>query len=294
MSERGTSKTVVVADLPRFGLGNLLLVWARALVYARTHDIPLYVYGWHRFRLGPWLRGERVKRLYGGYFDRQVSAANWWRTYFAFLLAQRAGQVTEERFLASEPPRRFVRFNGLPDPPDIFKGLHEHRDMIRSSLFEMLSPKIQSQLNAAPTPAVAMHIRRGDFQREGGKLFQLGGRISVTPIEYFVAAIKRIREEMDPTIPVTIFTDGTREELSEVLTLDKVRLADNNPDIVDLLLMSKSSFVVPSTLSTFSYWSCFLSDATILRFPYEDMRPIRPGFSSAYEGDVFAWPPPQA
>lgn len=64
-------KTVVIADIPRCGLGNKMLVWAKAMIFARAHDLPLYTFGWEQFNLGPLLRGERSNRFYTGYFKKE-------------------------------------------------------------------------------------------------------------------------------------------------------------------------------------------------------------------------------
>jgi hypothetical protein len=65
-------KPVVVADLPRAGLGNILFVWAKALIFSRLNNLPLEIIGWDKFKLGPWLRGERSKRDYSGSWTNEV------------------------------------------------------------------------------------------------------------------------------------------------------------------------------------------------------------------------------
>ena len=56
-------KNIVLAKLPKAGLANKLLVWARALVFAKENNYELFVIGWFDFKLGPFLRNEKTKRI---------------------------------------------------------------------------------------------------------------------------------------------------------------------------------------------------------------------------------------
>ena len=67
------NKPTVIADIPRCGLGNKMLVWAKACVFAKKHDLPMFTYGWEQFNIGPWLRGEKSNRYYAGYFKKNGS-----------------------------------------------------------------------------------------------------------------------------------------------------------------------------------------------------------------------------
>src|SRR5258705_11167494 len=64
-------RSLVHARLPRGGLGNKLLVWARATVFGRLNKLPVITTGWADVKIGPLLRRERFKRYYFGYFRRQ-------------------------------------------------------------------------------------------------------------------------------------------------------------------------------------------------------------------------------
>ena len=46
------------------GLGNILFPWATALVYAKKHDLKRIQTTWKNFKIGPFLRKERDKRMY--------------------------------------------------------------------------------------------------------------------------------------------------------------------------------------------------------------------------------------
>jgi len=59
---------LVYPQLPRAGLGNMLLVWARAVLFADINSIPVIAPNWGQIRIGTYLRGERDKRYYGNLF----------------------------------------------------------------------------------------------------------------------------------------------------------------------------------------------------------------------------------
>ena len=46
------------------GLGNILLPWATAIVYAKTHNLTRLQTTWKNLKIGTFLRKERDKRMY--------------------------------------------------------------------------------------------------------------------------------------------------------------------------------------------------------------------------------------
>jgi hypothetical protein len=49
--------------------------------------------------------------------------------------------------------------------------------------------------------------------------------------------------------------------------LTNIQFSGKNPDIVDLVLLSKSKLIVTSATSTFSYWAAFLSNSPVIMHP---------------------------
>src|SRR5919202_2334278 len=62
---------LVYPQLPRAGLGNMLLVWARAVLFAHINSLPVVAPTWGKVRIGAYLRGERDKRYYGHLFCQE-------------------------------------------------------------------------------------------------------------------------------------------------------------------------------------------------------------------------------
>ncbi len=55
--------------------------------------------------------------------------------------------------------------------------------------------------------------------------------------------------------------------LNSLFTLENISMSEGNPDIVDMVLLSRSEIIVTATGSTFSYWAGFLSDVPVILHP---------------------------
>lgn len=81
----------VVCKLAKAGLGNQLFPLLEALIFADINNLPVKVIGYHQFKMGPYLRGEKSKHKYTGYFTFQ-------RNFFAekldaFLIKKKKGNT---------------------------------------------------------------------------------------------------------------------------------------------------------------------------------------------------------
>ncbi|WP_315819857.1 hypothetical protein [Paraflavitalea speifideaquila] len=148
----------------------------------------------------------------------------------------------------------------------------------------MLSPHVISKLNDLGSPAIGLHIRMGDFRElKAGEDFNKVGAVR-TPESYFIDMINLIRKINGAQLPVTIVTDGYRHELEGLLALQNIKIMEGNPDIVDMLVLSRSKIIITSASSTFSYWAGFLSDVPVIVHPSLRNLKLRPdGF---YEGPL--------
>jgi hypothetical protein len=242
----------IYVRFPRTGLGNMLLVWSRAFVFSRLNELPMVTTSWGRIQWGAWLRWERKKRAYWGYFRED----GWWKRWSAAIRAQRLTVVTEPEVKHwSQTAGKLFLFDQVSPQKDLFGPLKAHRDMVKEGLFAILSPRMKTALDTYTSPVIAVHIRRGDFKYGN----------PITPTAFFIDAIQLAREAAGKELPVTLFTDAARDEIRDVLALPGVELTGNKPDILDILLMSKSRVIILSQSSTFSYWGAFLSDAVIIK-----------------------------
>jgi glycosyl transferase family 11 len=270
-------KASVYVKFPRTGLGNMLLVWSRGYVFATINDIPLITSSWGAIRWGAWIRWERKKRMYWGYFKENT----WWERISLSLRKKSYNIISEPRvsqLSLSENERSLFIFDRIYTDNDLFSPVRSHRLLVRQGIMDMLLPDMQKRLNEYETPVISVHIRRGDFK--------LGNPI--TPNSFFINAINLAREMSGKELPVTVFTDAAMEEISDVLSLPGVKPAENKPDILDILLMSRSKLIVLSQSSTFSYWGAFLSDAIVIKPEGDWQNDLRPAEinHTIFEGNV--------
>lgn len=61
----------VVCKLSKAGLGNQLFPLLHGLVFAKINNLPIIIVGYNRIKIGPYLRKEKSKRNYSGYFKFQ-------------------------------------------------------------------------------------------------------------------------------------------------------------------------------------------------------------------------------
>lgn len=255
-------RSLVVAKLPKAGLGNKLLVWAEAFVYSSKNNLRLYIKGLNVISIGPLLRGERVKRFYWGQFKRNSPA---------MIIRYIIGKTLYKRNINDSPniPQDFsiYEFNMVPHWSDYFEKFKSERALIIKA-FESLFSRSSKRLFLSQTyPVVACHIRMGDFKKLPANTdFKTVGATR-TPLHYFVQTISQVRILSGIDLQVTIFTDGYPEDLKEVLALGNIRFHEPVNEIVDMLLMSKAKLIITSAGSTFGYWAGFLSEAILIRHP---------------------------
>jgi hypothetical protein len=284
-----------IAILPNAGLGNMLFSWAHAQVFAALNDMPACSIGWSRPHIGPLLRGQRL-RFYGRSLKQPLSGI------VACGLLRARGKVVRnpplQRIVDSPSLKRDHLFvwDKIPHWSDFFGELKPFRDLVKQRLWDTVNPTIRVRVVTAERPAIAVHIRCGDFHKlRAGEDFSCAGGAR-TPLEYFVSTIQEIRRCCGTDVPVTVFTDGRPAEMQSVLDLPSVRLAEGNKPIFDLLLMSRAHLIIVSASSTFGYWAGFLSDSPVLLHPDHIHASHRPGwineryFEGAAVGPFETWP----
>lgn len=245
----------VYVKLPKTGLGNMLLVWARGIVFAKINDMECITSSWWGFRWGALVRREARKRLYWRYFNetsivKQLSSKYFLKNYKVVVEPQ-VKKIEE----SSKSFKKVYLFNKVITESNIFEPLDGYQDYIKNMLLKNLHDSKKNILNKYSIPVIGVHIRRGDFK--------LGS--TITPLEYFIDGIKKIRELVGTDLPVTVFTDASEEELENLMKLSNIKIAEKKPDILDIILLGQSKIMILSSTSTFSYWGAFLSDAIVLR-----------------------------
>lgn len=272
------NKHIVWVRIPKAGLGNKILLWANALAFAKKNNLPLITTNWFSIHIGPWLRGEKSKRLYTGYF-KQI---NLLQRLFIHVLALSKKKIKNPDFdlnVQILSNQHIIVFNSYKFWMHYFDNIKNHRSTIQEVFFnQLLTAKIRNEYNALAPPFIGVHVRRGDFltYQENKQFDAWNTWCTRTPIEYFINTIQNIRAFIGKEVSVSVFSDGNKQELADLLKLNNTTLITGNKDIIDMLQLSKSKIIIPSPGSTFSLLAAFLSNAVILHHPNFWMRPIRP------------------
>jgi hypothetical protein len=147
--------------------------------------------------------------------------------------------------------------------------------LIGELLAQTIRTNYLKQLLSLPPPLVSVHIRRGDFRTlKPDENFASVGNVR-TPDCYFHKVLTDLRSAAGYQVPITVFSDGTPDELRFIMDLPDVNLSPAPNDVVDLLLLARSRVIICSAASTFSEWAGYLSNAVILRHPQHIHSPIR-------------------
>jgi len=272
--------SLVICKVPRAGLGNQLFPIMKAFTFGHINRLPVIVTGYSQLKIGPYLRREKVKRNYQGYFNFQ-------KTFFAEQIDKWRLRINKKFQVCSEPslqeiinereeaPTMFV-YSEIPQWNDYFGGLREHRQTVVKLFNDLISQGIKKKIALQQPPCIGVHIRMGDFRKlKDGEDFSKVGAVR-TPEDYFINLILAIRKMHGSALPVSVFTDGYAHEFEKLFLLDHIKLIEGNPDLVDMVLLSKSKIIIASAGSTFSYWAGFLANAPLILHPDHIHQPIRP------------------
>ena len=245
-----------VAILPRCGLANKLFVWARCLEWSRRNNVEMLPTLWSQLRIGPIIRGEKDFKFYTGLFVSS-SISSWIKWITKMLCLKNIHEVEHARFL--DDSAGIYIFSELRDH---FKGLEDSRTLILDELLRIVKPEIREIYFCTPSPVLGVHIRLGDFVNIQEAL----------SIHWYVEQILFIRKIVSAEIPVTIFSDGHKNQLEEILKIPNVSWFDSGNPLIDLLVMSKSKFLVGNGKSSYFAWASFLGDIPSLSQDGQSLR----------------------
>src|SRR5688500_1341685 len=191
----------------RIGMCNRLFTWAHGYVFSYRYNLPYAVNGWYKTQIGPWIRSERTKRFYAGYFiDQSDLAGYYFRRIFrrnGILYNPPLNQMPVESHIHT------IIFNTIPHSGHYFKELKGHNLIIKQALMAMIVRPIRERLQKTKGPDIGVHVRLGDFQVSN----------SSEKMTFYIDAINFIRQQYGENLSVVIFSDGYEEQLKELLSL---------------------------------------------------------------------------
>lgn len=254
--KKSLSKVFVYPQLPsvydfgiiRFrgsGLANCLFIVSRAYLIAKKNNWEIINPTWGNFSFGPYIRHEKDKRHYFGLFKSIGISGIHKLTLLASL------KKTDYNELNADS-KGIVKVAGLGN---YFEDLLTEHLNVKTLILGMLEDKISNFIqNISLNNTIGIHIRLGDFSSE-----------MRTEINWYVKITKHIFEKYNDNYKFYIFSDGTDNELSQLLSLPLVERAFYGNAISDIIALSKCRLIIGSD-STFSGWSAFLGQNPII-FP---------------------------
>ena len=252
MSFIETTKSKCYALLPHAGLGNKLFIWAQCVLFAKQNNCDYYVTGWYHLHIRTLFKiiflGKKRHEYYLSPFVTKPfnSIAFLWfnKNKSKFIDQAGCGDILR----SSSTDYYFKDMNN----DNYFLVLRDHRKTITEIFWASIKKKY---LPEDQSMEIGIHIRRGDFVKLG----------MISPVDYFRDTLKLIRAYVGHPLRAKIYSDGSEEELSDILNEPNTFFHSSSDPMQDLLSLSKSRIVILSANSTFGMWAAFFSEAIIIR-----------------------------
>lgn len=220
------------------GLANCMIIAARAYILSQKNNYKYINPTWRRFGPGPILRREKDSRFYSGLF--KGVGINGIKKYFFLLLS----------FFGC---KKIIKIDDLGN---YFLDLKENYELSVDFFKKSINEKVLVKLGGFDfNNAIGVHIRIGDYKKIG--LF--------TDLKFYKDIILSIKNIFGDKYNILVFSDGTDDELSEVLLIDGVSRIFFGNAIADIIALSKCKMIVASD-STFSGMAAFLEQKPVI-FP---------------------------
>lgn len=240
------------------GLGNLLFIYSRAIVFAKKENRKMIYPTWTSFRIGPWLRHERDKRLYNNLFRNTSGSVSGVRKWL-LLWTQPKSEYDHQK----ENNEKITVFSYNHMKMD-FSDLTDYYSDIYSTLIRELQPQNYTIVKNKER-VVSVHVRLGDFAMNNTELLKQGVNNIRTSIEWYLRILTQIQDQVE-NIEFHIFSDGSDEELKEILALKNTKRVFYGSSIADIFAMAQSKLIVSSG-SSFSLWARFLGQSCCISAP---------------------------
>ncbi len=252
--------------LGRYGLGNMLFPWARCFLWCKDHQVPMLAPRWTYLRIGPYLRGERDKRNYqylfhGKGYIREPRRA-WIHLTGQVISEQAVAQISQAKPLP-KMKTGIVQFQGMQNHFAALIGRHRE---VSAELQRITKPQHRPE-QANTGNFIGIHVRRGDFVPVGREAELRQGRHDYQiSLQWYIDALTEIRKTTGQQLSAKVFSDGTDDELAELLRLPNIERNTGGSAIKDILMLAQSKVMIASG-STFSMWASYLGQVPAIWYP---------------------------
>ena len=264
------------------GLGNRLFPWARCRVFSQIHGIRMISPVWFRLAIGQFFRGGIDYRSYLrqlvllGLFKKKEGDLG---VIEGYLISRRAKILVEPADLYSKD---FKTLNNRYGVKIIFTGwkkffepLNGWHGFLLNELRASTRKKYLDMVDSIGNVPVGICVRCGnDFKEPGNYNYEPIGPLDKTPVKWFKESLDLIRQAAGYPVKAFVVSDGTKEQLRELLEMDKVTFVRPGSAISDLLILSKSKVLLASGSSSFAAWGCFLGQMPSISHPGQPLSSI--------------------
>lgn len=241
------------------GLGNLLFPIARAILGAERLGGVMVHPTLRQAKLGPILRGEPDKRLYGDVLRHRSL-----RDMAVWLRAGLVAQIDEGEEATAPAGDVAVRYAGMARYfHDLAGGEATVRRWIETHA---------RQRGAVQTDYdIAVHVRLGDFASAGGSTANT--RLT---LDWYADAIDLARRTLGGAAPtIMLFTDGAAAELAPLQARFAMMPDPGRNALTSIRNISRARILIASR-STFSMWGAYLGDVPAIWDATFDHTPFLP------------------
>ena len=244
------------------GLGNLLFIYFRAWLAAKEHGYAFIWPTWPSVKPGAIIRREKDKRFYGDLFRNRSGYIDGLKKQ---RLIRRRGAVRVNE--------RDYDFSRIGDGAVIlykyfrmdFEDLVPHADEIREEIVRNLSRKSRRGLEGDMSRCVNIHVRLGDFASNVSAL-NAGKNNTRIGVGWYAAIVRKLKDILGEDVTFNVFSDGSDEELRDLLAISGVRRVFYGNSLADILALSRAPLMVASG-SSFSLWARFLGQCCSISYP---------------------------
>lgn len=242
------------------GLGNLLFIFSYAVVCAKKNGADLIWPTWPSIKVGPWIRREKDKRFYGDLFKNDGTYIGGLRKVALLLFGKKhtIDNVDDEKANWDG----VLLYSGFRMR---FGDLVNDRNEIKSRLFSIARKEHLRSLEHDFTNEVNIHVRLGDFQKANVSQLNAGADNTSIPMEWYVKAVHDIKKVLGKEIKFNVFSDGTDDELEELLKIEGVFRMGYGSALADIIALAQSKVIIASG-SSFSMWARFLGNGSCITF----------------------------
>lgn len=225
------------------GLANCLFIYARAIILSKKTNIPIINPSWVQFNIGPYLRREKDKRHYNGLF--KAFGISYLCKHWLLLVFKKF----EENTNIGNLTKGIIYVEGLKN---YFEDIRFKSDIVKEHLLSIVNDKDIQIYNQHNDRFIGIHVRLGDYSDDAR-----------TNLSWFVDKVNFIKANLKGEIDFYVFSDGSEDELSDLLKINNCKQVYFGSALADILVLSKAKLILASD-STFSAWSAYLGQVPIV------------------------------